>query len=453
LDFRIDPGKRLLTLVDDGKGMNKKQLERYHDIAATAKIKGRGIGFAGIGVKLALLMAEHVVTETRNGAFHRATRWKLESPRRAPWAGSEPAGLVVTPGGTAVTMLLKDRSTPLLKPDFVERVIQAHFSPLLDDPLMEILQAIYPRGVAVAVNDRRLSAPVPSPDGERRAVRVRVGAGGWRGLVGIGYLWRSPELLPEGQAGIAVSTYGKIIKRGWEWLGLNPRNPRNLTGLVEVPHLVALLTTNKADFLKDANSLRKYYRLRKSILAAVEPVLRDMGEIAAPPSKPDQAYSTLGRQIERVIGNLLAEFPELSPLLGRRLSAGGAEIPPEKGVETMEDILPAHPPEPGPEPLEEASTVQEGRDKDASSAAPRHNRPGMSISMVDEPGREGMGWLAENTVYVNRAHPAFRRAAERDLEEYHVTLVAALVLSEFIQPGRSPQQFVSRFLSRWGKQA
>ena len=37
------------------------------------------------GAKLALLVAEEVVTETRRGRFHGATRWHLETPLRAPW--------------------------------------------------------------------------------------------------------------------------------------------------------------------------------------------------------------------------------------------------------------------------------------------------------------------------------------------------------------------------------
>jgi HSP90 family molecular chaperone len=66
-----------LTVVDDGRGMQRRDLARYHDIAASTKSRGEGIGFAGVGIKLGLLVAREVVTETRRGATHVATVWRL----------------------------------------------------------------------------------------------------------------------------------------------------------------------------------------------------------------------------------------------------------------------------------------------------------------------------------------------------------------------------------------
>ena len=56
-----------MRIVDNGKGMNDREFEEYHDIAATTKTRGKGIGFAGVGVKLSLLCAKSVITETKNG--------------------------------------------------------------------------------------------------------------------------------------------------------------------------------------------------------------------------------------------------------------------------------------------------------------------------------------------------------------------------------------------------
>ncbi|MFQ6093456.1 MAG: hypothetical protein ACE5OR_12435 [bacterium] len=52
--------------------MIARNLEEYHDIAATTKIRGEGIGFAGMGVKLSLLVAEEVTAETERGSFLRS---------------------------------------------------------------------------------------------------------------------------------------------------------------------------------------------------------------------------------------------------------------------------------------------------------------------------------------------------------------------------------------------
>src|ERR1700682_1752291 len=67
LTFTADPGQGALTIVDDCGGMWRRDLARYHDVAATTKVRGEGIGFAGVGIKIGLLVSEEVLTETRRG--------------------------------------------------------------------------------------------------------------------------------------------------------------------------------------------------------------------------------------------------------------------------------------------------------------------------------------------------------------------------------------------------
>ncbi len=62
--------------------MRRRELIRYHDLAATTKTRGEGIGFAGVGIKLGLLVWREVLTETRRGKTHVATRWHLASRHR-----------------------------------------------------------------------------------------------------------------------------------------------------------------------------------------------------------------------------------------------------------------------------------------------------------------------------------------------------------------------------------
>jgi HSP90 family molecular chaperone len=77
--LQLDPAAGTLTVVDNGSGMRRDQLRRYHDIAATTKTRGAGIGFAGVGIKLGLLVSDEVFTETRRGKAHVATSWHLSS--------------------------------------------------------------------------------------------------------------------------------------------------------------------------------------------------------------------------------------------------------------------------------------------------------------------------------------------------------------------------------------
>ena len=51
-------------------------------------------------------------------------------------------------------------------------------------------------------------------------------------------------------ANVNISTFGKVIKRGWEWLGLAPSSPDRVGGLIEVPALAQALTLNKVDFIR-----------------------------------------------------------------------------------------------------------------------------------------------------------------------------------------------------------
>ena len=53
IKFGLDPsGKRIISFQDDGPGMNEKQFADYHIAAKQNKVKGEGIGFAGIGAKV-----------------------------------------------------------------------------------------------------------------------------------------------------------------------------------------------------------------------------------------------------------------------------------------------------------------------------------------------------------------------------------------------------------------
>src|SRR5438132_10945825 len=126
-----DPAQATLTVTDDGSGMQRRDLARYHDVAASTKTRGQGIGFAGVGIKLGLLVANEVLTETRRGKTHAATAWRLASRHRAPGQWAPPSGLVPE-RGTGVRLTLQNPLSPLLDPGFVEGTLRRHFTCLLD---------------------------------------------------------------------------------------------------------------------------------------------------------------------------------------------------------------------------------------------------------------------------------------------------------------------------------
>src|SRR6185295_8638078 len=103
-----------------------------------------------------------------------------------------------------------------------------------------------------------------------RERRGRSGAAAWltvrlprkRTPVAVGYLRRSPEPLPEDERGLAISTLGKVIRRGWDWLGLTPADPERVGGLIEVPALAECLTLNKIDFIRAGSRGATYLAYR-----------------------------------------------------------------------------------------------------------------------------------------------------------------------------------------------
>lgn len=470
--FLISSRDKTLTVVDNGHGMSPAQLEKYHDIAATTKVRGKGIGFAGIGAKLALLLAKEVVTETRAGRSYTATRWRLESSQRAPWELIEPAGILENArSGTAVTLSFGSASS-LLEPNYVELVLQTHFHPLLDETFCEIFKPLYPNGVRFFVNQRAIVSAGLEDLRERKTFVVRASLSSnlnARGKpVGIGFIGRSDDDLPETQRGIGISAYGKVIKRGWDWIGLTPKHPARLSGIVEVPALVEILTTNKADFLKDGGSLRKYYRYRKGIQAALAPILRDLGETLPARERSEREVRPLEREVERVLGTMLGEYPEIAPLIGRRRTTqpGVNLVPDAEGAEwgvlteTLTEVAPSpaaaeiarESPAPFAPPAPEGAVIEPSEVGD-QSARPREGKrvgPGLMIGYEDAPERADLGWLLENTIWINRAHPAYQKAIAGGHEQYHVVLTVAWVLLGHLDDRHSAQQFIGEFLFGWG---
>ena len=463
IDFFVDTTARFIRCVDNGGGMKRQQLKEYHNIASSDKVRGQGIGFAGVGAKLSLLLAERVVTESKGGRGSRAaTEWRLTNPYRAPWKFIPSSDAVLFSRGTSVTMHFTDDQPHLLKKEFVVDTIIKHFYPLLHDYLkQEILHFVYRKGLEITVNGELLSLS----EGEQRIDNgFRVFLGKSRKPIGAGFLtkkvleqgWlsRLAGKMPDERhiaSGLSVSTYGKVIKTGWEWVGIIPRSAEELVGVVEIPALSEVLTTNKSDFLTDAVHLRKFYRLRKAVQEAIVPVLRSLGEFAAE-QKTNTAKNVkpLERQIETALDGLSSEFPELETLLGTRRGQGvGAkkednyrkkEIHPKGDGEVLAEVTPVT--------LEDKSKNKEKIEKGEHVAS--RKKPGLTLALEDlSDARDTLGRMIEGTVSVNTLHPAWKKALETKQEEYHILVVVGLVLADFVAPEKHPLEFLAKFLSSW----
>jgi hypothetical protein len=473
ITFECDPALSTLIAVDNGCGMQRRELARYHDIAATTKTRGQGIGFAGVGIKLGLLVCSEVFTETRRGKSHVATSWRMASRHRAPWKWVPPAGLVAE-RGTAVRLKVQNTLSPLLDPGFLEGALRRHFEPLLDPSFDEFLAGHYPKGVAIYVNgeqlDRHLwAAPLHAPLAIRLSRRRKPSA--------LGYLIREDNSLPEERRGLAISTYGKVIRRGWDWLGMTPMSPERVGGLIEVPELAACLTLNKGDFIRTGVRGATYLGFRKAIQEAVSRQLATWGD--ARPSTdeaPPREVRPLQRDLAHVLEDLAIDFPLLASLVEQR-SGGQKRLPLGQASNTAESraFVAASIAEQSEAYADrgEPTASPQGRNGDAShrdtpatepvaaaghglllpakGAARRPGHYGLDIQFEDQPEALELAHLMESTVWVNRAHPAYRRALASRSIGYHIALAVAMALAPLAVESANEHAFVTAFLFHWGE--
>jgi hypothetical protein len=487
IELVADSKLSTLTVRDDGTGMQRRDLARFHDIAASSKTRGEGIGFAGVGIKLGLLLCEEVITETRRGKSHVASRWHLASKHRAPWNWI-PAPGRVTERGTAVALTLRNPLSPLLDAGFIEATLRRHFMSLFDPAFDDILSGQYPQPPAFQVNGELLERGAPAV-AEVAPIEVKLGRK--RKPAAYGYLSLSALPLLEDARGVSISTLGKVIRRGWEWLGVTPSAPDRIGGVIEVPALAECLTLNKADFVRTGPRGATYLSYRKALQEVVSRQLalwgaeRDAGDTRRRAARPVE------RDLERVLVELADDFPLLASLVERReggqrrlpfgsgalaedgRSAVAAALFSEReanadagtGVENGqaapgESEAPATSKDAGDTPLTESDATA----AESSSPSPLENtatlpsargsrkpgRYGLAIQFETRAGEPDLARLVESTVWVNDAHPAFIRAAASRSEGYHLALSVAMALAPLAVEARDERAFVTRFLERWG---
>jgi hypothetical protein len=474
ISLGCNPAQRTLTVADNGSGMKRRELARYHDVAASTKTRGQGIGFAGVGIKLGLLICEEVLTETRRGKSHVATCWHMASRHRAPWKWVPPAGLVVE-RGTTVRLTLRNALSPLLDPGFLESTLRRHFQPLFDPTFDDFLSLHYPEGVTISVNGRALQkqswqAPLRAPL-EIRLFRKRKPSA-------LGYLVRENAALAEERRGLAISTYGKVIKRGWDWLGMTPSAPETVGGLIEVPQLAASLTLNKGDFIRVGARGGAYLAFRKELQKAVAKQLAAWGDTRESDEEaPPRELRPLQRDLAQLLEDLSMDFPLLASLveqraggqkrlpLGNKYTIGDPQAfiaaslvdrvqePPaeEHGASTPADGQ-TRPPGPVAEPANTAEAQHgNGMLLRGKAGARRPAHYGLDIQFEDRPQESELGRLQESTVWVNRAHPAYRRAVVSRSLGYHIALAVAMALAPLAVEAAHEHRFVIAFLSRWGE--
>jgi hypothetical protein len=329
----------------------------------------------------------------------------------------------------------------------------------------------------VGVLDQDLRPIDSAANAERTPLQLRIGR--QRRPSAEGYLLRAAAPLPLERRGIAISTMGKVIRRGWDWLGLTPAEPDRISGLMEVPALAEALTLNKGDFIRTGPRGQTYLAYRKAMQEAISARLAAWGD---EPRAADEARRRKARPLERDLQALLADLSRAFPLLTslverrpggqRRLQFGdgrgeGAPLPvaldagqPEPGAPIASEPAPAVTEAPAPDsvpPAENPDNPPAARvdatlpGKKRGARAP--SRYGLRIEFEARPDSDELARLVESIVRVNESHPAYRRAAASRSEGYHLALSVAMALAPLAVEPDDAQHFITAFLTRWGEAA
>jgi hypothetical protein len=86
---------------------------------------------------------------------------------------------------------------------------------------------------------------------------------------------------------------------------------------------------------------------------------------------------------------------------------------------------------------------------EGGSRRPAHY--GLAIEFEDRADDAEIARLVESTVWVNRAHAAYRRALASRSIGYHIALAVAMSLAPLAVEPANEHHFVTAFLSRWGE--
>jgi molecular chaperone HtpG len=385
--------------------------------------------------------------------------------------------------GSIEQTILTEVIANALDSGFVEQTIRDHFEPLIDVTFDVLLRRHYPYGVLFEVDGRTIPRLPPRTSADRAPLAIRLGRR--RTPSAVGYLVRHASPLADGDAGVAISTFGKVIKRGWEWLGLSPAGASRVSGLLEAPELAACLTINKSDFIRSGPRGATYLAYRKAIQEVVSRQLATWGD--TPDTEAHPRPQRLERDLARVLEDLADDFPLLRSLVDRR-PGGQKRLPiPGRGVDTGASPLfdaaggeegsgagneesaagggsaepssaesepqpdgesEATPPAPASEPAPEESGATASLS--GASGRKRPGRYGLLVQFESRPDDPELGRLVDSTLWVNDAHPAYLRAAASRSTGYHLALSVALALAPLAVEPAAEHAFVTQFLAHWG---
>jgi len=457
INISFDKNENVLVIQDNGNGMDKKTFAKYHDFSVSLKTRGSGIGFAGLGAKIAFNSAQKVITETRSLDYEAASNWYLKNERLI-W--EEIPARKISETGTYVEIHFNKSKVPIYaSTEDIINIIKRHYTPLFIRQLYTFYSkaGIYSSNLYFNVDN--IEIPIISiPEDKKLDSFKPILLRDKRGIdKGIGYFGLNSEELPDDERGIAISTYGKVIKR--EFLNIYPSQYTDkITGIIEVPQLIMCLTTSKTDFNKKGREWRPIRKIYEEAQNEFKNWLNNLG--ALPTIKTSRSEAS---KLERTIRQIINSLPEIEDFFrgpyrkkdvltssSSGISASSTEgiqiTFPEGGLGTKgsETI-----PDKGTDNGKRIDKNLQGEKK--ASPISRKSRTGPRIEWIDSPGRDELGWVDQGIIYINEGHPAYKRA-EKQYKYYHDLVSIAIAIARYTdKTDIEAFELLNRFFSVWGK--
>lgn len=443
IEISIANDGSVYQIMDNGKGMTQNEFVEYHNIASLTKLRGAGIGFAGVGAKIFLDRAEYIVTETKSQVFYGASKWTFANGTPTWYSVSTQDRVRTT--GTFVEVKLKiEEDGKKLTSDSIIKVVREHYN--------AILQGHY-KVQNVIINGKRIEQWVPSDIEQRKDFDFRYGGHRIRG-----FFIKAKNKLPDEFQGPHIVVYGKTIQSNW--FKQHPLMGETFTGLILADHLIEILRTSKADFDR-TSMLWKYFH------AKMGRVLSDwLVEIDAMPRPPtvSEDLDQLARDLEKSINDVLKtpEFAELSRNIFQNIMQRTVGIRSAVGNDMGVEVVGSQTTTGTIGGTGEGGRVvtvgdEEGRGirEDESGETPiervrRRVRGGIKIGYDDRPDIIIEGWidLGQQIITINKGHPSFKVAYNLSAETYHVLRCVVNIL---VKEGNieTPDEVIANIFSKW----
>ncbi|HUW82036.1 MAG TPA: ATP-binding protein [Phycisphaerae bacterium] len=463
ISVSFDREHKVLTIADNGSGMDEGQFEEYHDFAAGLKVRGAGIGFAGLGAKISFNVADRVVTETTSPRFVGGSNWYLATKRKLLW--EEIPEVKLTGHGTRVSVHFRSQTKiPYGGADDLPTLLRRHYLPLFDRTFLELYDklGLYSTDLRFRINGR-LVAPQSVEDELHLATIKRFMPRRGRNRIGYGILGVAEQEYPVAGdlCGVLLCTRGKVIKADFFNQFPARLGPR-IFGLVEMPDFVKFLTTAKTDFIRKGR--------HKQFEALYDPLRREfrswLGELGIQSMEATSGDEAI--KLERELKRLRNELPELAEFPGLRsprdvLAAGGVEGIPATMVEGAEATYPLGDGQRGQGPARpdegsaEGSALAVSNDgREQANPISRTSRGGPKIGFADDPAQARLAWVEGGKIIINSGHPAYRKVRSNDLARrvhnfFAIAEAIERVLPEDTVASDGDDRFVDRMMAAWGR--